>query len=344
MIGERDVVQVVMRVVGIERAPPAIPALHPDDPFRGPLDRPAIARRRSGREPGQPRRCRRDRGNGGSRIGRPSRRAADRGGSPPNRRPDPAPACSPASRARAGSPARAARRRPPSAHGRRARCPRPAIGRAGNSSARRRARGACEARPRRSRNRDDRADSPDNRTSSTAFAIAGKMPPSPSSPLSRSVTKATAFSIARRRGPFGKNGSDQPQQPVEHAEGHDSGDDVGPEIQSRTELRRLAEQFADRHGMRVAGARAQRHQHQQRHENGARPVGDLAMWNGDQPGSSMISTGMTGTARHGTSPNNASKIRVNTLQRRAPPRARIAARARAMCGASTGSPAAFSAK
>ena len=58
----------------------------------------------------------------------------------------------------------------------------------------------------------------------------------------------------------------------------------------------------------------------------------------------MISTGITGTARHGTSPNSASMMRVKTLQRRAPPRARIASRARAMCGASTGSPAAFSAK
>ena len=58
----------------------------------------------------------------------------------------------------------------------------------------------------------------------------------------------------------------------------------------------------------------------------------------------MISTGMTGTARHGTSPNSASRMRVKTLQRRAPPRARIAARARAICGASIGSPAAFSAK
>ena len=41
----------------------------------------------------------------------------------------------------------------------------------------------------------------------------------------------------------------------------------------------------------------------------------------------MISTGITGTARHGTSPNSASRMRVKTLQSRAPPRARIAARA-----------------
>ena len=47
----------------------------------------------------------------------------------------------------------------------------------------------------------------------------------------------------------------------------------------------------------------------------------------------MISTGITGTARQGTWPNSASVMRLNTLQRAAPPRARIASRARAMCGA-----------
>ena len=38
----------------------------------------------------------------------------------------------------------------------------------------------------------------------------------------------------------------------------------------------------------------------------------------------MISTGMTGTARQGTSPNRASVMRTKTLDRRAPPSARIA--------------------
>src|SRR5579884_1184622 len=54
----------------------------------------------------------------------------------------------------------------------------------------------------------------------------------------------------------------------------------------------------------------------------------------------MISTGMTGTARHGTSPNSARAMRVKTLTRRAPPLSRMAARARAICGACGGSPAA----
>ena len=40
-------------------------------------------------------------------------------------------------------------------------------------------------------------------------------------------------------------------------------------------FRRLDKQLADRDAVRVAGARPQRHQHQQRHQNGARPVRDL---------------------------------------------------------------------
>ena len=70
----------------------------------------------------------------------------------------------------------------------------------------------------------------------------------------------------------------------------------------------------------------------------------LPRWNGNHFGSSISSTGIAGTARHGTSPQRASSERVNTLLRSAPPCARIASRARAMCGASGESPAAFSAK
>ena len=69
----------------------------------------------------------------------------------------------------------------------------------------------------------------------------------------------------------------------------------------------------------------------------------LSRWNGNQRGSSMISTGITGTARQGTNPNKASITRVNTFEREAPPRDRIASRARTMCGASTASPIILSA-
>ncbi len=56
----------------------------------------------------------------------------------------------------------------------------------------------------------------------------------------------------------------------------------------------------------------------------------LDMWNGNHLGSSMISTGMKGTPRQGIWPNSASAILVKTLTLTAPPRATIAARARAM--------------
>ena len=70
----------------------------------------------------------------------------------------------------------------------------------------------------------------------------------------------------------------------------------------------------------------------------------LSRWNGNHRGSSMISTGITGTARHGMMPNCASRSRVNTFERDAPPRCRIASRARRMWSASGDSPIILSAK
>jgi len=70
----------------------------------------------------------------------------------------------------------------------------------------------------------------------------------------------------------------------------------------------------------------------------------LSRWNGNHFGSSMISTGITGTARHGMNPCKASMMRVNTFARSAPPRARTASRARVMCSACGSSPIILSAK
>ena len=70
----------------------------------------------------------------------------------------------------------------------------------------------------------------------------------------------------------------------------------------------------------------------------------LLRWNGNPRGSNMISTGISGTERHGTWPNSAKVMRVHTLERAAPPRVSIASRARRMCGADGASPANFSAK
>lgn len=67
-------------------------------------------------------------------------------------------------------------------------------------------------------------------------------------------------------------------------------------------------------------------------------------WNGNHCGSSMISTGIIGTARHGIAPNSASWMRVNTFDISAPPIAWIARRARCMCSAFSSSPITFSAK
>ena len=68
------------------------------------------------------------------------------------------------------------------------------------------------------------------------------------------------------------------------------------------------------------------------------------MWNGNQAGASISSTGIVGTARQGTMPYRASVMRVKTLTPMAPPAARMASRARTMCGASIGSPTSFRAK
>ena len=55
-------------------------------------------------------------------------------------------------------------------------------------------------------------------------------------------------------------------------------------------------------------------------------------WNGNHCGSSMISTGIIGTARHGIAPYSASWMRVNTFDISAPPIAWMARRARCMLG------------
>ena len=97
------------------------------------------------------------------------------------------------------------RRRSPAAHGRRARCPRSATRKAAD-------RPRPHARPEASRSRgarspaaDDPADSPARRTSSRCSPSPDRSPPSPSSPLSRSTTQATAASIARCRVHFGEH-------------------------------------------------------------------------------------------------------------------------------------------
>src|SRR5438046_2457477 len=43
MMEERDMIQVIMRIIGIERSPSAISALHPEDPISRPINRLSIS-------------------------------------------------------------------------------------------------------------------------------------------------------------------------------------------------------------------------------------------------------------------------------------------------------------
>ncbi len=61
------------------------------------------------------------------------------------------------------------------------------------------------------------------------------MPPSPSSPFSRSVTKCTDQSIARRRTAAGKNGSAARTIPSRCLKNRPQAERNGPRIQSRTD-------------------------------------------------------------------------------------------------------------
>ena len=165
----------------------------------------------------------------------------------------------------------------------------------------------------------------------TLLAMAGKIAPSPSSPLSRSPTQATAASMARWRVRFGNNGSvarktlSTPRKNQNHDAFCCGAFGVGPSVAGgSTNSSSMRTPLALRARGRFAistnsGTMTVRLQYE-----------ILSRWNGNHFGSSMISTGIIGTARHGMKPNRASMMRVNTLARSAPPRASIASRARRM--------------
>ena len=170
------------------------------------------------------------------------------------------------------------------------------------------------------------------------------MPPSPSSPFSRSVTKRTALAIALRRERAGNAGCTARSTVSRPLKKRPHPERVGGEIQSRTCAGgvRNSSATATLRGLRATGRSAIST------SSGTITVRDqydtFERWNGNHSGRCMISSGITGTARHGTWANRASWARVNTLLRSAPPAVRIACRARAMCGASASSPSAFRAK
>src|SRR5882724_8331729 len=105
----------------------------------------------------------------------------------------------------------------------------------------------------------------------TELAMAGKIAPRPFSPLRRSLTKATAAATARWRARFGKNGSTS-RKTTSIASKRTNHDRFWCGAVGRG---RLQEEFVDADSVRIARRRLQRLQDEERHDHGARPVGDL---------------------------------------------------------------------
>ncbi len=182
MIGEGNVVEIVVRVVGVEGAPAAVLALHADDPFGGALDRLIVALVIGAvKQQGPPPPCRRRRDSDRCGIGTPSRPAAGRAAARPSR---PRRRESDARRAsrQALSQARVVRRHARFEQGeaREPRVPDRARGRAGRSGSRRswaRPTGAFSPRPWRPRGPDGRARSPAHRRPSRRWPWRGRCRP-----------------------------------------------------------------------------------------------------------------------------------------------------------------------
>ena len=134
----------------------------------------------------------------------------------------------------------------------------------------------------RRRARPARSDRPwDSRAASnisTELTMAGKIAPSPSSPLSRSVTKSTALSIARLRGRLRENkarrsaASDRSRRTARPK----GTSDARPSASAAPSSGGVDEQLVDAgcfRGLRAAASRLI--STTQRHEHGARPIGDL---------------------------------------------------------------------
>ena len=173
MVGERDVVQVEMRVLRLERAPATVGRLHADDPFARPLDRLemrqiAIAMQQHADDGGVI-------DIGVMRIGILECPAA-RPQSWPTHRPV-ADHIQDLPLAQPRAAAWPCRHPPPPSHDPQARCPRPATGRAGNRRDPARSPAACAPPARRSRQPGAPVDSPACRTSSRCWRSRDKCRP-----------------------------------------------------------------------------------------------------------------------------------------------------------------------
>ena len=183
----------------------------------------------------------------------------------------------------------------------------------------------------------------------------------PSSPFRRSSTKSTAALIARSRERAIKAAVDFVDERLNGEDGNRPSVTRSTPSTARKNANQLLLWWPER-GSRPVVTGAPRNSSSIRTPRGLRATGRFAFstssgtitvraqydtfdrWNGNHFGSSMISTGIIGTAYHVTTPNSASRMRVNTFAASAPPWARMHSRARTICSASTGSPIIFSAK
>ena len=108
--------------------------------------------------------------------------------------------------------------------------------------------------------------------------------------------------------------------------------------------RRREKEFVDADPLGIARDRLQRAQHQQRHDHRARPIGYLVEME-RKPARQQhdLDRHLRNCAPADDSEQRQQRAREDVALRRAA-RARIASRARRMCGASTSSPIIFSAK
>ena len=127
--------------------------------------------------------------------------------------------------------------------------------------------------------------------------MGGKIAPRPSSPLRRSAHQPSALSIARRRRARGA-ARPQPERAVDPEE--KPLETRRPREIAPLPVGRRREQFGDPDSPRIARPRPEREQDHERHERGAGPVGDLAQMEREPARQNTISTGIDGTARHGT--------------------------------------------
>ena len=156
---------------------------------------------------------------------------------------------------------------------------------------------------------------------------------------------ASAASIARCAQPLRKQRLDHPQDPVQPAEQREPAPALMRRLGGHPDrLGILQEQLVDADALEILRPRLQRRQHHQRHDRGARPVGNLVEVE-RRPHRQQHD--LDRQHRHRAPGQHAEHRQQEAREDVAADgaaAARIASRARTMCGASTESPIIFSAK